>query len=126
VAMVGYRCRRLPFFLSREAPVALESRVDDALAAANLARAVGDVGAEAAVLLCNPIPEDHAMEPGVVAAAVRACSDLAEREGVRGKALTPYLLSCLAERTGGRSLESNLALLEANARLAGEVAAADR
>jgi pseudouridine-5'-phosphate glycosidase len=43
---------------------------------------------------------------------------------VRGKALTPFLLSCVAERTAGASLEANLALLESNARLAGEVAAA--
>jgi pseudouridine-5'-phosphate glycosidase len=43
---------------------------------------------------------------------------------VRGKAVTPFLLSCLAERTGGVSLEANLALLESNARLAGEIVVA--
>jgi len=124
VAIVGYRCRRLPFFLVREAPVELEAQVWDPLGAAGIVRAVRDLDAGAGVLLCNPVPEDLAMDPRVVAAATRACADLAEREGVRGKALTPYLLSCLAERTRGRSLEVNLALLEANARLAGEVAAA--
>ena len=64
------------------------------------------------------------MDAGVVEEAVRACERIAEREGVRGKAVTPYLLSCLSERTDGESLEANLALLESNARLAGEVAAA--
>lgn len=124
VTVVGYRCRRMPFFLVRESPVGLASRVDDSAAAGNLVRALRDLAADAAVLLCNPVPEDLAMDPRVVAAASRACAELAEREGVRGKALTPYLLACLAERTAGRSLEVNLALLEANARLAGEVAAA--
>ncbi|HEX6231478.1 MAG TPA: pseudouridine-5'-phosphate glycosidase [Actinomycetota bacterium] len=124
VAVVGYRTRRLPFFLVREAPVDLESRVDDPPAAASIVRALRDLDADAAVLLCNPVPEGLAMDPGVVAAAARACAELAEREGVRGKAVTPYLLSCLAERTAGRSVEVNLALLESNARLAGEVAAA--
>lgn len=124
VALVGYRSRWLPFFLVREVPIELEAVVGDPLGAARIARALGDLGANAAVLLCNPIPEDVAMDRRVVDAATRACAELAERTGVRGKALTPYLLSCLAERTGGRSLEANLALLEANARLAGEVAAA--
>lgn len=124
VAIVGYRVRRLPFFLVREAPVELESHVEDPAAAASIVRALRDLEAEAAVLLCNPVPEELAMDPRVVAAATRACGELAGREGVRGKALTPYLLSCLAERTAGRSLEVNLALLESNARLAGEVAVA--
>lgn len=124
VAIVGYRCNRLPHFLVREAPVELEAQVQDPLAAASIVRALRDLDAGTGVLLCNPVPADLAMDPGVVAAATRACADLAERQGIRGKALTPYLLSCLAERTGGRSLEVNLALLEANARLAGEVAAA--
>jgi pseudouridine-5'-phosphate glycosidase len=64
------------------------------------------------------------MDAAAVAEAVRDCERVAAREGVRGKALTPFLLSCLSEHTGGASLEANLALLESNARLAGEVAVA--
>jgi pseudouridine-5'-phosphate glycosidase len=48
----------------------------------------------------------------------------AERQGVRGKAVTPFLLSELAKRTGGKSLKANLALLTNNARFAGELAVA--
>jgi pseudouridylate synthase len=124
VGVVGYGCWRLPFFLAREAPVDLEERVDEPVEAAGIARALGELDAAAAVLLCNPIPEGFAMDAGVVEDAVRACERIAEREGVRGKALTPFLLSCLSERTDGESLEANLALLESNARLAGEVSAA--
>ena len=123
VGVVGYRCRRLPFFLAREAAVDLDDRVDGPAEAARIADALGDLDAGAAVLLCNPVPEPFAMDAGVVEEAVRACERIAEREGVRGKAITPYLLSCLSDRTDGESLEANLALLESNARLAGEVAA---
>jgi pseudouridine-5'-phosphate glycosidase len=123
VGVAGYRCDRLPFFLVREAPVDLDQRVDDPEQAAELVRAVAAVG-DAAVLLCNPVPEGFAMDEREVADAVRACEAKAAEAGVHGKAVTPFLLSCLAERTGGASLESNLALLESNARLAGEVAAA--
>jgi pseudouridine-5'-phosphate glycosidase len=74
--------------------------------------------------VCNPIPEGAALPADEVAAAVAACEDRRAREGVTGKAVTPFLLACLAERTGGRSLEANLVLLEANAALAADVAAA--
>jgi pseudouridylate synthase len=124
VGVVGYACWRLPFFLAREAPVDLDDRVNEPAEAARIARALGELDAAAAVLLCNPVPEAFAMDPGVVDDAVRACERIAEREGIRGKAITPFLLSCLSERTDGESLEANLALLESNARLAGEVAAA--
>ena len=124
VGVVGYACWRLPFFLAREAPVDLDDRVDEPAEAARIARALGELDAAAAVLLCNPVPEAFAMDPGVVDDAVRACERIADREGVRGKAVTPFLLSCLSERTDGESLEANLALLESNARLAGEIVVA--
>jgi len=122
VSVVGYGVDRLPFFLAREAPVELEHRVDTAIEAAAIARAQRDLGVRSAVLLCNPVPISYAMDAIAVAEAVRRAEARAEREGVRGKALTPFLLSALAEETGGASLEANLALLESNAGLAAEVA----
>lgn len=124
VALVGYGVDRLPFFLAREAPVDLEHRVDTPDEAAAVARAVMDLRSTSTVLLCNPIPEAYAMDPIEVAAAATEAEARAEREGVHGKARTPFLLAALAELTGGRSLEANLALLEDNARVAGGIAAA--
>ncbi|HET7235900.1 MAG TPA: pseudouridine-5'-phosphate glycosidase [Actinomycetota bacterium] len=124
VGVVGYRCDRLPFFLAREAPVELDQRVEDPAGAVALLRAIAAMDAEAGVLLCNPIPLDAAMAPDVVAEAVAACEAEAGRRGVRGKDVTPFLLSCLAERTGGASMDANLVLLEENARLAGLIAVA--
>ncbi len=62
------------------------------------------------------------MDAGEVADAAREAEARADRAGVHGKARTPFLLSALAELTGGRSLEANLALLEDNARVAGAIA----
>jgi len=123
VALVGYGVDRLPFFLAREAPVELEHRVETPAEAAALARAVGTLGGNSTVLLCNPIPAEHAMDAAEVAVAAHEAEARAEREGVHGKARTPFLLAALAELTEGRSLEANLALLEDNARVAGLVAA---
>ena len=124
VAVVGYGVDRLPFFLAREAPVELEHRADSPAEVAATARAQRDLGTRSAVLVCSPVPAAHALDAAEVAEAVHRAEARAEREDVRGKAVTPFLLSALAEETGGASLEANLALLGANARLAAEIAGA--
>jgi pseudouridine-5'-phosphate glycosidase len=124
VSVVGYRCDRLPFFVAGYADVPLEHRVDTPAEAAAVALALRRLDVRSSVVLCNPVREGLALDRDVVADAVRACEERAVRQGVRGKDVTPFLLSCLAERTGGESLQANLALLESNAGLAAEVAAA--
>jgi pseudouridine-5'-phosphate glycosidase len=124
VAMIGYGVDRMPFFLAREAPVELEHRADTPEQVAAVARAQHELGTRSAVLVCNAVPAPHALEAGAIAEAARRAEARAEREAVRGKAVTPFLLSALSEETGGASLEANLALLRSNARLAAEVAAA--
>ena len=124
VALVGYGVGRLPFFLAREAPVELEHRVDTAAGAAGMLAAAQALGTASTLLLCNPVPRAYAMDAVEVADAVARAGDLADAAGAFGKARTPFLLAALAEFTGGRSLESNLALLEDNARVAALVAVA--
>lgn len=121
VALVGYGVDRLPFFLSREAPVELEHRVDTPTEAAALARAQRAAGTDAAILLCNPVPAARAMGAAELIEATHRAAARMEAAGVTGKAVTPFLLAALAEETGGRSLEANLDLLEDNARVAAEV-----
>jgi pseudouridine-5'-phosphate glycosidase len=123
VAVVGYGVDRLPFFLAREAPVALEHRVDSAVQAAAVLGAARDLGVRSTILLCYPVPAASAMGAEEVAAAAAEAEVRADRAGVRGKARTPFLLATLATLTQGRSLEANLVLLGSNARLAGEIAA---
>jgi pseudouridine-5'-phosphate glycosidase len=124
VVLVGYRTGRMPFFLTRETSVELEHRVEDAGQAAALLRAAGALGTRSTIVLCNPIPELAAMDEDAVAEAVAYAERRLADAGVRGKARTPLLLEGLAEATQGRSLEANIALLEDNARVAGEVATA--
>src|SRR5437016_770445 len=62
VALVGYGVDRLPFFLAREAPVELEDRVETPEGAAAIAVAHRALGAQAAIVLCNPIATEHALD----------------------------------------------------------------
>ena len=124
VSLVGYGVDRLPFFLAREAPVELEHRVETPAEAAAVLDAARSLATDSTVVVCNPIDLDDALDAGEVAAAAARCEARAERDGVRGRDRTPFLLSCLAEETEGRSLRANLALLESNAALAGAIAVA--
>jgi pseudouridine-5'-phosphate glycosidase len=96
--------------------------VDGADGAAAAVRAALDLGTTSTLLLCNPVPSGLAMDGREVAEATRRAEERAAADGVRGPDLTPFLLARLAEETGGRSLEANLGLLEANAAVAAEVA----
>jgi pseudouridine-5'-phosphate glycosidase len=124
VSLVGFGVDRLPFFLVREASVPLEHRVGTPMEAARVAAAARALGSESTVLLCNPIPATDAMDAEEVAAAVAAAEEAVDAAGHGGRHRTPALLAALAEATGGRSIDANLALLAANAGVAGEVATA--
>ena len=124
VTIVGYGVDRLPFFLAREAPVELEDRVDTPDEAAAIAQAHRSLSVEAAIVLCNPIAAEHALDRDELMAATARAETRMNEAGVAGKEVTPFLLRALAEETGGRSLDANLVLLEDNARLAAAVALA--
>ena len=122
VTLIGYGVSRLPFFLTREAPIDLEHRVDTPDEAAAILAAALELDTRSTILLCNPISPPVAMDAAEIADVTRRAEERAAIEGIRGRARTPYLLATIAELTGGRSMEANLALLAANAALAGNVA----
>ena len=124
VGVVGYSASKLPFFVVREAPIDLDHRADTPEEIAAISRARADLGVESTLLVCNPIPEEDALPPEEVERAIGHCLTRADSERVHGKAVTPFLLACLAEATEGRSITANLALLRNNAALAAQVAVA--
>jgi pseudouridine-5'-phosphate glycosidase len=125
VPAIGWRTSELPAFYCEGSGVPLEHRVDDASAAASLLRLHWDgLGRDEGVLVFVPPPEPVPRE--VVEAAIAAALAAARERAVRGKAVTPFLLEAVARATEGRARQANLALLERNAAVAGEIAAALR
>ena len=124
VGLIGYRCERLPHFIVRETTLPLEHRANDHDEVASVVEARRNLETPSTLLVCNPCPEEAALDPTVVAEAVEACIAQAREGGIEGKALTPFLLRCIGDRTEGASVQANLALLESNARLAAQVARA--
>jgi len=124
VLVVGYGTDELPAFYSRESGLPVDVRADTADEVAALWHAHRRLQAPGAILLCVPPPAETAMPAAEIEGAIRAALEQADERGIRGKEVTPFLLSAVAERTGGRSLEANVALLRNNARVAAQVASA--
>jgi pseudouridine-5'-phosphate glycosidase len=124
VPVLGYRTHELPAFYRRHSGLPIDARCDDVatLAAAIEAHFALETGA--GVVVANPIPARSELAADLYDRALAAAFEAADEAGVRGRALTPYLLEHFGRATGGASVEANQALLVANARLAGDLAVA--
>ncbi|HET9808617.1 MAG TPA: pseudouridine-5'-phosphate glycosidase [Candidatus Limnocylindria bacterium] len=122
VPVVGYGTDELPAFYVRTSGLPLAHRVDDALAAARIVRE--QLARGAGIVIAVPIEASDALERRDAESQVSRALEAAERQGVRGAALTPFLLGQLSDATRGRSLAANLSLLRGNARVASQIALA--
>jgi pseudouridine-5'-phosphate glycosidase len=130
VAVAGYRTDRFPGFYRRDGGVALDWTLEtpEAVALAMRARddlrAAGAPGAGGALVLVNPLPPDAQLNEALHDTALASGLAEAERLGIKGKAVTPFLLAHFHRVTAGESLRVNLDIVRRNARLAAEVAVA--
>jgi pseudouridine-5'-phosphate glycosidase len=125
VPVIGYGTLEFPAFFTNKSGLALEHRVVNADQAAKLLHARWDrLGQQGGVLFANPVPQGAEAHPDEINEAIEDALRAAKEHGVKGKALTPFLLSEVSRRTGGESLHANLALLKSNARVAAEIAVA--
>jgi pseudouridine-5'-phosphate glycosidase len=124
VTVVGYQCDELPAFYSRKSGMAVDARVESAEDVANIYRAQRDLGIESALLVVVPVPAQFEVPAEELQIVLTTALEDAEWKGIAGPALTPFLLSQMAERSGGSTLRANIALLENNARVAAEIAGA--
>jgi pseudouridine-5'-phosphate glycosidase len=124
VTVVGYRTDELPGFFTRTTGLRLTARADTPDELAKIHRAARAIKRSQATLVVQAPPADVALPRDLVDDAVAAALDEARHQGVRGAAVTPFLLAAVERATGGRSLRTNLGLLEENAALAGAIAVA--
>ena len=122
VAVVGYQTSELPAFFSSESGIKLPIRAESPAEITAIFRAQRALGRPGALLVVRPPPSSVALDRAEVDRAVAQALEAADSKGVRGAAVTPFLLAAVERETGGRSLAANLGLLEANAALAAEIA----
>jgi pseudouridine-5'-phosphate glycosidase len=124
VPVVGYGTDEVPAFWSRTSGLKAPLRIDDAAGVAAFQRARAALGIGGGMLVANPVPAGDEIPAAEMAVAIEASLAEAARRGISAKAVTPFLLGDILERTGGRSLATNIALVKNNARVAAAIAAA--
>lgn len=124
VPVVGFATTAFPAFWLADSGFTLDWAAADAEEIAAIMKAHDDTGHGQGIVVANPIPLDQQWDPAEHDRVLSEAFLAAEKEGVRGKAVTPFLLGYIVTASGGRSLEVNLDLARNNIRVAGDIATA--
>ena len=124
VTVAGYQCDELPAFYSRQSGLPIDVRAESPEDVATIFHAQRSLGLESALLVVVPVPAEFEVPAETLQQVLETALEDAEWKEITGAALTPFLLSQMAERSGGATLRANIALLENNARVAAEIARA--
>ena len=122
VPVIGYGTDELPAFYTRHSGFMVDYRIDTPQELAQAFQAKMEMGLRGGMLVTNPIPEEYSMPADIINRAIDDALAEANRLGIRGKEITPYLLDKIQRLTGGDSLAANIQLVLNNARLAARAA----
>ena len=124
VTVLGYGTNEIPAFYYRNSGVSVPGRVDDYQEAAKVVKAKWDMGLKGGLLIGNPVPEEFEMDKAKIEGSIEEALQEAEKNGIIGNKVTPFLLSKLEKITAGKSLETNVALVKNNAKVCAGIAKA--
>ena len=122
VPVIGFASEELPAFYCRESGLKVDYMVNDEMEAVKIIRAMQDLESGGGMIIANPVPEEYALSMEYMNEMIEEAVRAAEKEGIKGKKLTPYLLNKIKELTGGKSLKANIELIKDNARVAAKIA----
>ena len=124
VTVLGWQCDEMPGFYCRTSGLDVDERIDNAAEAAAIIRARDELELKNSVLVTVPVPPEFEIDRRELEAILADALALADTQKIFGKEITPFLLSQMSERSTGRTLAANIALLENNAKVAAEIARA--
>ena len=124
VPVIGYGTEELPAFYTDKSGLKVDYRLDTPKEIAAAFKCKLALGVHGGMLVTNPIPKQYAMDPEIINGTIEQAIKDADALGIKGKALTPYLLDRIRQLTGGKSLDSNIELVYNNAKLASLIACA--
>jgi pseudouridine-5'-phosphate glycosidase len=124
IPVVTYGQNEFPSFYSSKSGFASPLRLDSTTAIADVLKAKWGLQLNGSVLIANPVPNEFEMDQDAIEQHILKALEAAEQQKVKGKEVTPFILKYIANNTKGESLETNIALIKNNARLAAQIAVA--
>lgn len=122
VPVITYGTEEFPAFYSRKSGFKSECRLDDPKDIADLINAKADLGLRGGMLIACPIPQEDEIPYEKMDVVIKEALKECEEQGVKGKRITPFLLSKVKDLTEGSSLEANIKLVLNNARIGAKIA----
>lgn len=122
VPVLSYQTDEIPAFYSRHSGFKSDYKLDTPEQAAAILKAKWEIGLEGGVLITNPVPEADEIEYSLIEEKIEQALSEAEKEGISGKEMTPFLLDRIKEITDGQSLETNISLVRNNAIVGAKIA----
>ena len=122
VPIIGYQTSELPAFYSSESGFNVDYKIDSAFEIADILKTKWDLSLDGGIIVANPIPIQFQLPSKIMDEAIDKAIIEANKEKIIGKEITPYLLSKVNELTEGKSLDSNIKLIQNNAELAAKIA----
>lgn len=122
VPVIGFKTEDFPAFYSRQSGFKLNYKINSAKEIADIIKTKWELGLNGGVLIANPVPEGYSMDKDIVDKAIDQALKSADENGIKGKDVTPFLLSEIKNLTEGKSLDTNIKLVLNNAKLAAEIA----
>ena len=124
VPVIGYKTNNFPAFFTRRSGFGVDYRIDTEGELAMMLKTKWAIPLHGGVVIANPVPHEFEADPFTINKAIKKSIDRAADQGIKGKDITPYLLSEIERRTEGLSLKTNIQLVLNNAALAARVAKA--
>ena len=124
VPVIGYQTDELPAFFTRQSGIKLNSFSETPDDIAHICKVKNDLNIEGGVVIANPVPKEHELPKSYIDDIIEEAVKEAETQGISGKDSTPFLLGKIVEKSEGKSLNTNIKLVENNAVLGAKIAVA--
>lgn len=122
VPIIGYNSDFMPAFFTPTSDIKVDFNAKSPLEIAKVVKEKRDYKLDGGVLVCDPVPAEYAMDPAYINKEIDKALEQMEKDGVKGREETPYLLAAIVKLTEGKSLETNIQLILNNAKLGAEIA----
>lgn len=126
ITVLGWKCFEMPAFYSSKSGLTVDEKVESAEDVFEIIRARDELKLKNAILVTVPVPEEFEIESDELEKILSDALRAAEKQKIGGKEITPFLLAQMSEKSTGKTLRANIALLENNARIAANIAVALR
>lgn len=124
VPVIGYQTKNLPLFYSRDSKYQLEQSCSTPQEVADIIHVYDKLHLNQGTIITNPIPSEYSLDASMMELYIEQAVAECEKQGIKGKQITPFLLAKIVELTHGKSLEANIALIKNNAKVAAQIALA--